>query len=238
MELLTMPTHKLPSHAGRAPEYGKDGLCLTRDDSKQTTIGTQFARLTSAVLAGLVLCFGTGCLNPATFNQASGGAVAPLAPGDTPFVLVRAVNLSQYTVDMNFSYDAPAYSFSGYFMDGIEPNNGDNGFVLPCPVNSISLGNEGAPTTPALTLTAADGGTTEVPTSAFPLEVIGGGTDFSCGDTVVFTIVNDRNSSYGIEVYPGRIEAGGQQGPFTGGDTFEILQLLLFLNGRAPEPVN
>jgi len=63
------------------------------------------------------------------------------------------------------------------------------------------------------------------------------GQDFQCGDTVVLGVVDDPNSGYGIKVVGGRVNGSTQTGPFSGPDTFQIVQALLIANGTPPIPV-
>ena len=75
-----------------------------------------------------------------------------------------------------------------------------------------------------------------MPGTAFPF-ILEGGKDFFCGDTALFTIVHDASNPYGINVSTARIDGSTQKGPFSGPDTFELLQAMLILNGYAPTPI-
>lgn len=193
------------------------------------------ARTCLALAAAFLLAGNVGCLNPAFINQVSNGSVVPTAPGDTPFVHVLVINATQeLTASVLFGWTP---DFQGYNSAGVIvfPEQ-QQGFLLACPVNQIGLGDPSNLITPAIILTTATGTEIDVPASAFPL-VVAQGRDFRCGDTVVFTILDDSSSGYGIRILPGRVDGSTQQGPFSGPDTFEIVQLLLMSSGRPPTVV-
>lgn len=201
-----------------------------------------FARKKLHLIAVGLACAGTialitagGCLNPAFVNQATGGSVVPLAPGDTPFVHVLVINAtSASTLNFQFGWTPAFNGLTTAFLDGIAPQQ-QRGLILPCPVNQIGLGDPRNLNTPAIIITNANA-TYNVPAAAFPL-VLANGRDFNCGDTVVITVIDDRNNGYGISVLPGRVDGATQTGPFSGPDTFEILDLLLMSSGSPPIPI-
>lgn len=196
----------------------------------------QIARKVVAVTAGLILVGNSGCLNPAWFNQVSGGSAVPLAPGDTPFVHVLVINATTaYTLDFQFGWTPEFQGYNTAFTYGIAPQQ-QKGFLLGCPVDQIGLGNPGDLSTPAIIITTDDDREFNVPASAFPL-VVNRPRDFDCGDTVVFTVIDDPNNGYGIQVLPGYVDGQNHRGPFTGPDTFEIVQLMLLTSGTPPIPI-
>jgi hypothetical protein len=176
-----------------------------------------------------------GCLNPAFVNGLSGGSVVPLAPGDAPYIQVILANATtKYSIGVQLGW-TPAYQgVTSAALAGIAPG-AQHGMLLGCPIDRIGLGNPLDLTLPALTL---DDGTTvvNVPASAFPLTV-SAGTDFSCGDSILFTVTEDRTNGYGIQVAAGRIEGSTQTGPFSGPDTFQIYNALQLSTGIPPTPV-
>jgi hypothetical protein len=176
----------------------------------------------------------SGCLNPAFVNNLTGGSTVPIAPGDTPYIHVLFINATQATtIELYFGW-TPEYQGSNWFhMTGISPLT-QRGLLLGCPINQIGLGNPDDLALPAMVLTTSTG-TVNVPPSAFPL-TLHNGTDYVCGDMVVFTIVDDRNNGYGINVSPGRVDGSNQGGPFTGPDTYAIYQALQF-SGSTPIPI-
>lgn len=196
----------------------------------------QVVRTALAGVAGLVLACSCGCLNPTFVSQLSGGSTVPLAPGDTPFVHVLVINATEeLIVDVQFGFTPEFQGFNSALVGGILPGQ-QSGFLLACPVSQIGLGDPTDLGAPAVTLTTAEDVEINVPPAAFPL-VVRNGTDFSCGDTVVFTIVDDRSNGYGISVQPGRVNGANHTGPFSGPDTFEIVNLLLMSSGVPPTVV-
>ncbi len=189
-----------------------------------------------AVLAA-VACWAAGCLNPSFVNQVSSGSVTPLAPGDVPFVLVRCVNLTRAaTLSVVVGFEAPGFfGYDATTLGGIHPNGGDVGVILPCPVASVRIGDPSAPAAPAVTV-SKDDNAYSMAGAAFPI-VLTDGVNYACGDTVVFTFVDAPSSPYGIDVSAGRIDGTTQTGPFSGTDSFELLQLMLFANGHGPTPI-
>lgn len=174
-----------------------------------------------------------GCLNPTFVNQISSGAVVPLAPGDTPYIHLLLINATESKIlDVRYGFSPDYKGKNTGFWFGVSPES-QRGTILPCPVNQIGLGNPNDLTAPAIIITDADGNIINVPASAFPL-VLAKGRDFDCGDTAVFTVIDDRNSGYGIQVLPGRVDGATQTGPFTGPDTFEILDSILTTTGTTP----
>lgn len=176
----------------------------------------------------------SGCLNPAFVTGLTGSTPVPTAPGDTPYVHVLLINATtSKTIDVQFGWTPEYQTSQGFYLYGIAPQQ-QSGVILGCPINQIGLGSPSDLTLPALKLTDANG-TIDVPPSAFPL-TLQNGPDYSCGDTVVFTVADDRNSGYGISVSTGRVEGSTQGGPFTGPDTYAILQLLQY-SDTLPIPV-
>jgi hypothetical protein len=188
------------------------------------------------MVAGLVLAETAGCLNPTFVNQLSNGAVVPLAPGDTPFVHVLVINATQsLTLGFQFGWTPDFQGFNTGFVFGVAPEQ-QKGFLLGCPVDQIGLGNPGDLNAPAIVITTSADEVINVPPAAFPL-VLSRPRDFECGDTVVFTVIDDPNNGYGIQVLPGRVDGRNYTGPFSGPDTFEIVQLMLMSAGTPPIPI-
>ncbi len=177
----------------------------------------------------------SGCLNPAFINGLSGGSVVPIAPGDTPYIHVLFINASSTkTFKVQLGWTPEYQGLNSWYIWGIEPG-AQTGVVLGCPINQVGLGDPSDLTLPAIEITE-EGSTVNVPAGAFPL-TLQNGEDYVCGDTVVFTLVDDRNNGYGINVSPGRVDGSTQGGPFTGPDTFQLLQLLQYSGGVPPIPV-
>lgn len=179
------------------------------------------------ILASLTATLLTGCLNPSFVNNVGGGGgVVPLAPGDTPFVQILVVNATEsYIVDVTFGF-TPAFEGSNSLtVAGIMPEQ-QAGVVLPCPVTQLGLGDPSSLSTPAVVLTLADDSKVNIPAGAFPFTVMGN-EDFVCGDTVVFTVAESSTTGYGISISSGRVLGSTQTGPFSGPDTFAILEQLI-----------
>lgn len=193
----------------------------------------------AVAVVAVVACLShlSGCLNPTFVNKLSSGSFVPLAPGDTPYVQVLVINGTlEKTIDVVLGF-APEYQgINAWGIAGIGPGN-QQGFVLTCDVNQIGLGDPTDLSRPAMVITGEEGDAVNVPASAFPL-TLASGRDFNCGDTVIFSIVDDRNNSYGIQIAPGRIDGSTQTGPFNGPDTFEIYQLLDVGGGTPGIPIN
>jgi hypothetical protein len=181
------------------------------------------------------LCLGhlSGCLNPAFVNSLGVGSGIPLAPGDTPFIQVLFINATtRFTIDTVTGWTPSYQGFNSVFLTTIAPA-AQRGFLLGCPIDQIGLGSPNDLTIPAIVLSENGELVAEVPPSAFPLTLMNG-RDYLCGDTVVFTIVEDQNNGYGIAVSPGRVDGATQRGPFSGPDTFQIYQVLQLGTGLPP----
>ncbi len=180
----------------------------------------------------LALASTSGCLNPGFVNQLAGGSIVPLAPGDTPFVQVLVINATaSKSLSFEFGWSPEFQGFSTGFINNVVAET-QRGFLLACPVDKIGLGNPLDLNQPAIVID----GTVDVPASAFPLFLLEG-RDFYCGDTVVLTVTDDTNNGYGIHISAGRIDGATQTGPFSGPDTFEIVNELLMSNGSVAPSV-
>jgi len=204
----------------------------------QTTKATMTSVARFAV-AGLLAASLTGCLNPEFVNSLSGRAArstVPLAPGDTPYVHILVINASAlYQLDFQVAF-TPAFQGFNSVTIAVPPET-QEGVVLPCPVSQVGLGNPLDLTDPAIILNPVDGSNPiNIPAGAFPL-TLKSGENYDCGDTVVFTVVDDRTSGFGINISTGRVEGTTQTGPFSGPDTFEVLHLLLLSSGTPPTQV-
>lgn len=185
--------------------------------------------------AGLSLSGIHGCLNPTFINSVSGGAVVPLAPGGTPFVQLLVINATAAsTLSFQFGWTPAFQGQVGGYLTNIVPRS-QRGLLVGCPVEQVGLGYPLNLAQPAVVITNTNG-TINVPASAFPL-VFKNGEDYSCGDALVLTVIDDPSNGYGIKIVPGRVEGATQQGPFTGPDTFQIVQLLLTANSTPPTTV-
>jgi hypothetical protein len=188
--------------------------------------------------AGAVTCLlhVSGCLNPTFVNQVTGGRVAPLAPGNAPFVQVLVINATvSADIDIILAWTPPEANISAFTMQGIGPNV-QLGKLLQCPVDMIGLGTPTDPVNTPAMVVRNNGVTTNVPASAFPL-VFRNGQDFQCGDTIVLGVIDDATSGYGVKIVSGRVNGSSQTGPFSGPDTFQIVQGLLIANGSPPIPI-
>jgi hypothetical protein len=197
---------------------------------KRPTALKVLACITCAVLTSF-----SGCFNPTFVNQISGGSVVPIAPGDTPFIHVLIINATESSnVGMQLGWTPQVQGRNAAGYTGIAPEQ-QIGFLLPCPIEQIGLGNPNDLTSPAVIIESS-AGEINIPAGAFPL-ILQRGRDFDCGDTVVLTVVDSRSNVYGVEILPGRVRGSGQTGPFSGPDTFEIVELLLMGTGLPPTPV-
>jgi hypothetical protein len=177
------------------------------------------------VLAGLGLLVAAGCDNVGLVGI-GGGPSVPVAPGDTPFVLVRCVNASsQFTVEFLIEVDTPLAE-QGAPTGGeltVSPG-GNSGQVFQCPVDRITLGS--------FTDEGAVGYRTSFPGGpqidlVWDQDPLVSGFSYNCGDTVVFMAVDNTNMPGGVEIVAGLIGGADQTGPFSGPDTYEnLLQLL------------
>jgi hypothetical protein len=191
--------------------------------------------LVPVLVAGLVLAGIHGCLNPTFVNGLSGGAVVPLAPGGTPFVHILVINATAAsTLSFQFGWTPAFQGQVGGYITNIVPRS-QRGLLVGCPVEEIGLGYPLNLSQPAVVITNTNG-TINVPASAFPL-VFKNGEDYFCGDSLVLSVIDDPTNGYGIKIVSGRVDGTTQEGPFTGPDTFQIVQLLLTANGTPPTTV-
>lgn len=192
-------------------------------------------KLLATIACATLISLG-GCFNPAFVNQVGGGGIVPLAPGDTPFVHVLVINATaSSTVGMQVGWTPEFQNYNTGAILGIAPQQ-QRGVLLGCPIDQIGLGNPNNLNDPAVIITPEGGNDINVPAGAFPLVMVRG-RDFECGDTVILTVIDDRNNGYGIQILPGRVDGATQRGPFTGPDTFEIVQFMLLSAGAPPIPV-
>ncbi len=199
--------------------------------------------LVGGLTASVLLLLAGGCLNDEFFNQMSGGSLAPLAPGDTGFVVAHVVNAtSEFTLNVQIGFDAPTFFPEPAFatLQGIESQSG-RGIVLPCPLREVGLGDLEDPASDALTIIfpaedddgtggGGGGGTDEpgqisAPAAAFPV-TLRDSVDFVCGDTVLFTVIDAPNAPFQVNVFTGRVDGSTQTDP-AGPDTFANLQLVV-----------
>jgi hypothetical protein len=211
---------------------------MIMDLAKRSMKYLSFSVLTGLPLLCVMVLSVSGC-NPVFFNQVSGGAYAPLAPGDTGYVHVYFVNDSDYTMDVFYGVDAPA-RYEGRAVvnnfSGLQPSEGQ-GIVMQCPVSEVGMGSLTDPAAPALQFSTTDDQLITIPASAFPA-TMRNNVDYVCGDTVVFTILDDRTSPFLVSVVASRIDGSTQTGPFSGPDTFFNLDLFLQLTVQPPIEVD
>ena len=195
----------------------------------------RWAAMLLMAVAGLALADIHGCFNPAFVNGLSGGRQAPLAPGSTPYIQVLVINSTTgATVDFRFGWTPAFQGFNTAYQKGIAPQM-QHGTLLGCPINQIGLGNPQNLSMPAMVV-YRNGEVTNVPASAFPL-VFRDGIDYICGDTLVLGVIDDPTSGFGVKIVAGRVDGVTQTGPFSGPDTFQIVQALILANGTPPIPV-
>ena len=162
-----------------------------------------------------------------------GGAGVPAAPGDTPFVMIKVINHSTFFA-VDFLIQTETTTASGTTVRGgtlrnIRSNGGDSALIVPCPVDRIGLGNLDDPN--------STGFRVGVPGAADKVDVSWGqaplvsGFSYNCGDTVVFMVVDSQDNPGGVLVTTGLIGGATETGPFSGPDTFEILEDLLRAEG-------
>jgi hypothetical protein len=179
-------------------------------------------------LAGVsVLTLSLSCINPALLNQGT-GALYPLAPGDTPFVMLLVVNDTTADLDVTFNVDYGALQPVPYFFKTLSPGIHERGALVPYPFLRVAIGSLTNPFDPSIVAHLPTGLTVQVPFGHAPLVA---GQDFQRGDTLVFHLVGDTRSASAITVDVGRIAGSSQTGPFTRADTFQTVELLLLQNG-------
>ena len=207
-----------------------------RHQRRSVITNTSVAWTITGLLLGL-LAVSIGC-NPVYVNQVSGGSFAPLAPGDQGYVLLHVVNDTNFDINTIVGFDAPGWINEPIFVtyNPIAAKS-ERGILVPCPVFEVGMGPLNDPSGVALEFTTDAGGKVTVPASAFPFSFMNG-EDYRCGDTVLFTIIADRNSSFGVTVIPSRIEASTQTGPFSGPDTFANFDAFLQMTTQPPIPAN
>lgn len=191
-----------------------------------------FGRRTSGATAGVVALAGimlgltigcAGVLNPQFSNFVS-GTTFPVAPGDTDFVVASLSNNTNFDI----TYRLAAETADGLttidvtIPAGVPPS----GSVFECPVFRIGLGELGNLNSSAVVITdPATGQFFDVPWGQNPLSL---DVSFRCGDTILFFANQDTNIPGGVRISVGRIDGTTQQGPFTGAETFEVLQEVVF----------
>jgi hypothetical protein len=194
-----------------------------------------YDRLRLIALAGLggaaAVLF--GC-NPNLGNLV-GKSAGPVAPGSAGLVLAHVVNATSSDAQVFVGFEAPLFFPQPIAGDFTILAGSEHGIVLPCPVRRLSLGELDDASADAIVLTLEDGGKVTLTSGAFPYQ-LQQGVDFNCGDTVLFTMIQDRTSASGITVRTSRSPGEGQTGPFSGPDTFRNLELLLQLTGPPPIP--
>lgn len=184
---------------------------------------TRGRRVALGVVGGLISLLASGCLNPELVNRAM-GTLYPVAPGDTPFLLVRVVNQTPATVDFVVTYDDGSDQDQTVRFTDLTPEVGEDGILLPWPVFRLALGDLDDTAAGSITATFTDGLTVQVP---FGRPALQAGTDYERGDTIIFNLTEDSRSSPFIRVSAAKIRGETQQGPFSRAETFETVELLL-----------
>jgi len=161
------------------------------------------------------------------------GSAVPAAPGDTPFVMIKVINQSSsFAVDFIIQTEtttASGTTVGGGTLRNVRSYGGDASLIVPCPVDRIGLGNLNDPN--------STGYRVGVPGEADKVDVAWGqaplvaGFSYNCGDTVLFMVVDSQTESGGVLVTTGLIGGATEVGPFSGPDTFEILEDLLRAEG-------
>jgi hypothetical protein len=169
----------------------------------------------------------TGCLNPDLVSRSVGG-LYPTAPGNEQFVLVRLINQTTATLDVPIVYDDGSQPAFTYFVRGLSPGGKDTGLLLDWPIVRVAIGDLDNPFQPAVNALFPDGRSVAV---AFGNPALQAGVDFNRGDTILFVFTEDSRSSAYIRVSPALISGTSQTGPFSRGDPFERLQILLQASG-------
>ena len=168
-----------------------------------------------------------GCLNPDIVSTTVGG-LYPVAPGNEQFVLVRLINQTTATLDVPIVYDDGSLPTFTFFVRGLSPGGRDTGLLLDWPIVRVAIGDLNNPFTPAVNAMFPDGRSVAV---AFELPALQAGVDFNRGDTILFIFTEDSRSSAYIRVSPALIRGSTQTGPFSRGDPFQRLQILLESTG-------
>lgn len=176
-------------------------------------------------VAGAVSLAHLSCINPTLTNSVNGG-IYPLAPGDTPFLLVQVVNNSTATLSVPIQVDDGA--ITTYRLEDIPPLGRESGILLRWPVLRFAVGSISNPfdATAGIKAVFPSGLQTGVP---FNMAALQAGVSYFQGDTVIVNVQADQRNTSVLTVSVARIDGMTQQGPFTGADTFETTQLVLDL---------
>ena len=162
-----------------------------------------------------------------------GGSSVPAAPGDTPFVMIKVINRSSFFT-LDFLIQTETITASGTTVGGgtlrdIRSNGGDSALIVPCPVDRIGLGNLNDPNSTGFRV-GGPGQIDKVDVSWGQAALVSG-FSYNCGDTVLFMVVDSQSEPGGVLVTTGLIGGATETGPFSGPDTFEILEDLLRAEG-------
>jgi hypothetical protein len=167
-----------------------------------------------------------GILNPSFVNRSSGG-VFPVAPGDTDFIAVMVAN--QTNRDIVFRLTAEAADGVQQIELNTTPNLPRQGTTFLCPVSRIGLGTLGDLASGGYII-SPPGIPNQFFEAPFARNPLTEGRSFICGDTVIFFAFQDVNVAGGVSISVGRIAGATQTGPFTGADTFENLEDIIFVD--------
>ena len=164
------------------------------------------------------------------------GSSVPTAPGDTPFVMIKAINQSSF-VNVDFIIQTETTTAAGTTVGGgtlsdVRAVGGDAVLVVPCPVDRIGLGNLNDPSSTGLRISFP--GSSDKTDLAWGQAPLVSGFSYNCGDTVIFLLVDDQASPGGVLVTTGLIGGATETGPFAGPDTFANLESVLRSEGLLP----
>ena len=148
-----------------------------------------------------------GCLNPEFVNQLkvplpfTTSQLYPLAPGDEPFLLVRLINDTSSSIDVDISYDNGAADLT-YRVTRLDPGGRETGILLDWPVTRLALGDLDSPNSPAIvaSIVDAEGVVSGVNAVAFGRPALVAGVDYGRGDTIIFHLTDDGRSPAFISV--------------------------------------
>ncbi len=180
-----------------------------------------------SVLAGLssAATCATGVLNPQFLNLQT-GAVFPVAPGDTEFVLVEVANQTREK-QVTFLLSVETADGPQTLELVTTPDLPTQAAVFSCPVARIGLGELGNLESSGIRITNPETGQFfEAPWDRNPLTE---GRSFLCGDTILFLATTDTSVAGSVVLTVGRIDGGAQAGPFSGADTFENLEEIVIV---------
>ena len=173
-------------------------------------------------LAGIGLACGCGAT----------GSSLPIAPGDTPFVLIKVINRSsQFTIDFLIQTETTTTTgtvATSRELRNVRSNGGNAALIVQCPADRIGLGNLNDPESIGFRVGFPGQEKIGVAWGQAPLV---SGFSYNCGDLVVFLATDSATEPSGVRIDTGLIGGASEVGPFTGPDTYENLEDLLRSEG-------